>query len=66
MEDKGFKLHGHALHYLLTWLEFSSAFTNMNLTAESHSILLSDGNRIPLLGLGTFGDPLTVRLLPVF
>ncbi|XP_060891856.1 aldo-keto reductase family 1 member D1-like isoform X2 [Labrus mixtus] len=31
----------------------------MNLTAESHSIPLSDGNRIPLLGLGTYGDPRT-------
>lgn len=31
----------------------------MNLTAESHRILLSDGNHIPLLGLGTYGDPRT-------
>ncbi|XP_059190486.1 aldo-keto reductase family 1 member D1-like isoform X2 [Centropristis striata] len=31
----------------------------MNLTAESHSIPLSDGNQIPLLGLGTYGDPRT-------
>ncbi|XP_008292774.1 3-oxo-5-beta-steroid 4-dehydrogenase-like isoform X1 [Stegastes partitus] len=31
----------------------------MNLTAKSHSIPLSDGNRIPLLGLGTYGDPRT-------
>ncbi|XP_075997945.1 aldo-keto reductase family 1 member D1-like [Genypterus blacodes] len=31
----------------------------MNLTAENHSIPLSDGNRIPLLGLGTYGDPRT-------
>ncbi|XP_070763344.1 aldo-keto reductase family 1 member D1-like isoform X2 [Enoplosus armatus] len=31
----------------------------MNLTAESHSIPLSDGNCIPLLGLGTYGDPRT-------
>ncbi|XP_078112242.1 aldo-keto reductase family 1 member D1-like isoform X2 [Sander vitreus] len=31
----------------------------MNLTAESHSIPLSDGNHIPLLGLGTYGDPRT-------
>uniref|UniRef100_A0A3B3V6N7 Aldo-keto reductase family 1 member D1 n=1 Tax=Poecilia latipinna TaxID=48699 RepID=A0A3B3V6N7_9TELE len=29
----------------------------MNLSAESHSIPLSDGNQIPLLGLGTYGDP---------
>ncbi|XP_030626288.1 aldo-keto reductase family 1 member D1 isoform X1 [Chanos chanos] len=29
----------------------------MELTAESHSILLSDGNKIPLIGLGTYGDP---------
>ncbi|CAI5665390.1 3-oxo-5-beta-steroid 4-dehydrogenase isoform X1 [Oreochromis niloticus] len=33
--------------------------TNMNLTAESHRIPLSDGNSIPLLGLGTYGDPRT-------
>ncbi|KAJ8373870.1 hypothetical protein SKAU_G00044500 [Synaphobranchus kaupii] len=31
----------------------------MSATAESHSIVLSDGNRIPLLGLGTYGDPRT-------
>ncbi|XP_076589989.1 aldo-keto reductase family 1 member D1-like isoform X2 [Chaetodon auriga] len=31
----------------------------MNLTAESHRIPLSDGNHIPLLGLGTYGDPRT-------
>ncbi|XP_060931881.1 aldo-keto reductase family 1 member D1-like [Limanda limanda] len=31
----------------------------MNLTAESHSIPLSDGNSIPLMGLGTYGDPRT-------
>ncbi|KAJ7997919.1 hypothetical protein DPEC_G00217170 [Dallia pectoralis] len=31
----------------------------MNLTAENHSIALSDGNQIPLLGLGTYGPPQT-------
>ncbi|XP_055790540.1 aldo-keto reductase family 1 member D1-like isoform X1 [Salvelinus fontinalis] len=31
----------------------------MNLTAEKHSVPLSDGNRIPLFGLGTYGDPRT-------
>uniref|UniRef100_A0A667YX62 Aldo-keto reductase family 1 member D1 n=2 Tax=Myripristis murdjan TaxID=586833 RepID=A0A667YX62_9TELE len=31
----------------------------MDLTAESHSILLSDGNKMPLIGLGTYGDPRT-------
>ncbi|KAM4618976.1 aldo-keto reductase family 1 member D1-like [Polymixia lowei] len=31
----------------------------MNLTTENHSVPLSDGNRIPLLGLGTYGDPRT-------
>ncbi|XP_024137844.1 aldo-keto reductase family 1 member D1 isoform X2 [Oryzias melastigma] len=31
----------------------------MNLTAENHSIPLSDGNQIPLLGFGTYGDPRT-------
>lgn len=29
----------------------------MELTAESHFIPLSDGNRMPLIGLGTYGDP---------
>ncbi|XP_049578154.1 aldo-keto reductase family 1 member D1-like isoform X1 [Syngnathus scovelli] len=29
----------------------------MNLTAENHRIALRDGNQIPLLGLGTYGDP---------
>ncbi|KAM4733628.1 aldo-keto reductase family 1 member D1-like isoform 2-T2 [Anableps anableps] len=31
----------------------------MKLSAESHSIPLSDGNHIPLMGLGTYGDPQT-------
>ncbi|KAI4803027.1 hypothetical protein KUCAC02_006589 [Chaenocephalus aceratus] len=31
----------------------------MDLTAESHSVPLSDGNSIPLIGLGTYGDPRT-------
>lgn len=29
------------------------------MTAECHSIPLSDGNKIPLIGLGTYGDPRT-------
>uniref|UniRef100_A0A3B4A7N0 NADP-dependent oxidoreductase domain-containing protein n=2 Tax=Periophthalmus magnuspinnatus TaxID=409849 RepID=A0A3B4A7N0_9GOBI len=29
----------------------------MELTAESHSVPLSDGNNIPLLGLGTYANP---------
>ncbi|XP_059181815.1 aldo-keto reductase family 1 member D1-like [Centropristis striata] len=32
---------------------------NMDLTAESHSIPLSDGNSMPLIGLGTYADPRT-------
>uniref|UniRef100_A0A673AW85 NADP-dependent oxidoreductase domain-containing protein n=1 Tax=Sphaeramia orbicularis TaxID=375764 RepID=A0A673AW85_9TELE len=32
----------------------------MSLTAESHSVCLSDGNHIPLFGLGTYGDPRVV------
>ncbi|XP_066580401.1 aldo-keto reductase family 1 member D1 isoform X2 [Amia ocellicauda] len=32
----------------------------MNLTAESHHILLNDGNKMPLIGLGTYGDPRTL------
>ncbi|XP_037538963.1 aldo-keto reductase family 1 member D1-like isoform X2 [Nematolebias whitei] len=33
----------------------------MFLSAETHSIPLSDGNHIPLLGLGTYGDPRITR-----
>ncbi|KAJ8245502.1 hypothetical protein GJAV_G00271410 [Gymnothorax javanicus] len=29
----------------------------MSLTADSHSVPLSDGSRIPLIGLGTYQDP---------
>ncbi|XP_070709662.1 aldo-keto reductase family 1 member D1-like [Pempheris klunzingeri] len=35
----------------------SHTFTSKDLTARSHSIPLSDGNAIPLIGLGTYGDP---------
>ena len=38
----------------------SHTLMRMNLTAESHSIPLSDGNSMPLMGLGTYGDPRTV------
>ncbi|XP_044199821.1 aldo-keto reductase family 1 member D1-like [Thunnus albacares] len=31
----------------------------MDLTAESHSVPMNDGNSIPLIGLGTYGDPRT-------
>uniref|UniRef100_A0A7N6AUU3 NADP-dependent oxidoreductase domain-containing protein n=1 Tax=Anabas testudineus TaxID=64144 RepID=A0A7N6AUU3_ANATE len=31
----------------------------MELTAETHSIPLNDGNSIPLIGLGTYSDPRT-------
>ncbi|KAM6167867.1 aldo-keto reductase family 1 member D1 isoform 2-T2 [Erethizon dorsatum] len=31
----------------------------MNLTAASHRIPLSDGNSIPIIGLGTYSDPYT-------
>lgn len=34
----------------------------MELTAKNHSIPLSDGNSMPLIGLGTYGDPRQVRL----
>ncbi|XP_039998229.1 aldo-keto reductase family 1 member D1-like isoform X2 [Xiphias gladius] len=37
----------------------SHTVMRMNLTAGSHSIPLSDGNSIPLIGLGTYGDPRT-------
>lgn len=33
----------------------------MELTAKNHSIPLSDGNNIPLIGLGTYGNPQMVR-----
>ncbi|XP_056131837.1 aldo-keto reductase family 1 member D1-like [Lampris incognitus] len=33
--------------------------SEMELTAESHAIPLNDGNKIPLIGLGTYGDPRT-------
>lgn len=39
----------------------SHTIIHMDLTAESHSIPLSDRNSIPLIGLGTYGDPHTVR-----
>lgn len=44
-------------------VQFVHISAHMSLTAGSHSIPLSDGNRIPLLGLGTYGDPRTVRRL---
>lgn len=59
------KVHGHLINHLLGRPERDSVHphrhTNMYLTAESHRIPLSDGNHIPLLGLGTYGDPQTVR-----
>ena len=36
----------------------------MSLTAESHRVPLSDGNSIPLLGLGTYADPQKVSPSP--
>lgn len=35
--------------------------TLMSMDATTKSIPLSDGNSIPLIGLGTYGDPRTVR-----
>uniref|UniRef100_A0A8C6IGB0 Aldo-keto reductase family 1, member D1 n=1 Tax=Mus spicilegus TaxID=10103 RepID=A0A8C6IGB0_MUSSI len=32
-------------------------FSTMNLSAAHHQISLSDGNNIPLIGLGTYSDP---------
>ncbi|KAL6033134.1 hypothetical protein STEG23_009655 [Scotinomys teguina] len=32
----------------------------MNSSAKNHQILLSDGNTIPLIGLGTYSDPIPV------
>ncbi|XP_030626526.1 aldo-keto reductase family 1 member D1 isoform X2 [Chanos chanos] len=32
---------------------------NKTLSSENHSIPLNDGNKIPLIGLGTYGDPRT-------
>ncbi|XP_063052729.1 aldo-keto reductase family 1 member D1-like [Engraulis encrasicolus] len=31
----------------------------MSLSAQSHSVPLSDGNSMPLMGIGTYGDPRT-------
>lgn len=33
----------------------------MELTAKSHSVTMNNGLKIPLLGIGTYGDPRTVR-----
>lgn len=38
-----------------------STWTKMELTAASHSVHLSDGNKIPLIGIGTYGDPRQVQ-----
>lgn len=67
MEDNVFMVQGSWSIYGLALREVRCSSivhildTNMNLTAESHRIPLSDGNSIPLLGLGTYGDPQTVR-----
>ncbi|XP_034031918.1 aldo-keto reductase family 1 member D1-like [Thalassophryne amazonica] len=39
--------------------QYIQTSANMNLGLEGHRIPLSDGNYIPLLGLGTYGDPRT-------
>lgn len=38
---------------------------SMSLTAESHRVALSDGNSIPLLGLGTYSEPKQVSAGPL-
>ncbi|ERE90609.1 3-oxo-5-beta-steroid 4-dehydrogenase-like isoform 2 [Cricetulus griseus] len=38
-------------------LEASAPFSTMNLSATNHQIPLSDGNSIPVIGLGTYSDP---------
>lgn len=30
-------------------------------TVENHRLMLSDGNAIPVIGLGTYADPQTVK-----
>uniref|UniRef100_A0AAR2KLF5 NADP-dependent oxidoreductase domain-containing protein n=1 Tax=Pygocentrus nattereri TaxID=42514 RepID=A0AAR2KLF5_PYGNA len=40
-------------------LSHQSEKMSLMLTAKNHSIPLSDGNRIPIIGLGTYGDPRT-------
>lgn len=37
-----------------------------NLTAKNHRLMLSDGNSIPVIGLGTYSDPKTVRAFITF
>lgn len=33
----------------------------MELTTKSHSVTMNNGLKIPLVGIGTYGDPRTVR-----
>lgn len=40
-----------------TYIRWLPHFMTMELTAACHSIPLSDGNRMPLIGLGTYSDP---------
>lgn len=59
-----FKVHSHLITHLfdrLVRLHTVPFFANMSLTAENHRIPLSDGNHIPVLGLGTYANPKVVR-----
>lgn len=59
-----FKVHTHLITHLfdrLKRLHPVSSFAIMSLTAENHRIPLSDGNHIPVLGLGTYANPRMVR-----
>lgn len=54
----------HLITYLfdrLASLHLVHSIANMSLTAENHRIPLSDGNHIPVLGLGTYANPKVVR-----
>ncbi|KAF3859530.1 hypothetical protein F7725_021929 [Dissostichus mawsoni] len=52
-------LHINTLTAALGLALKTHSLLSMDLTAESHSVPLSDGNSIPLIGLGTYGDPRT-------
>nr|XP_020656171.1 3-oxo-5-beta-steroid 4-dehydrogenase isoform X1 [Pogona vitticeps] len=48
--------HPHRVFFFPPPLK-KSASRMLNLTAESHRLMLNDGNSIPVIGLGTYADP---------
>lgn len=58
------EVHSDLITHLFDRLErlhLVHSFANMSLIAENHRIPLSDGNHIPVLGLGTYANPRVVR-----